>query len=263
MSKIIWKNTVYLFCFLLVVIPFATIVSAEDHSPKKTGQNLMDYSNQLVYFINHEKYEQAKEIINQMSRYYLDTNASYSISLEAHRAYADQLLTVKSELTKSQLDRQKLVEESAILHIASEVLIGNDLSNFSAQLDEFYKNSVELLNQMNGSDDNEVRIIINNLEKNFTTLSVALQIMYPQEYHNQISSIINYFKKANNNQLHEAKDAIEYLVSTLEKLNKHTKEVSSQLVYSNMTPKTYLLGVSAITAIAFMTVFYRRWRFAA
>ncbi|OEF98736.1 sporulation protein YpjB [Desulfuribacillus alkaliarsenatis] len=258
------KLLVITLCIFLININFVTITLASDNSSRITnnGQNINDYSSQVIYFINHEKYAQAKEVLLQMINYYLSMVSQVDISLEAHNAYTQQLLVVKSELSRGNINRLLLIEESYKLHIASEVLSKQSYTEFAKQMDLFHKSAVNLLNELDKNSDSEINNMVNELEENFLIVSIAMQIMYPQEYHNQISSIINYLKKVDSRQIQSAKEAIEYLATTLEKLNDHAQQAHGQLVYTTMTPQSYLMGISAVTAIAIMTIFWRRWKLA-
>jgi hypothetical protein len=227
-------------------------------SSKEDISNLYGYSKQLINDIEHEQYEQAKEIVNKMIEFYLNNNTQYDYSIEAHKIYTEQLIMVKNELAKYNIDREILQEEALKLNIASEVFTGLELTEFSKYMKKLFEESELLLSELNSAKIEELQLRINNIETDFIVLSCALQIMYPIEYHTQLISIINHLKKSNHQQLMESKSVVEYLVMTLNKLNRHTKEAHVKLVYSSVNAKTYLLGISAIIAIAILTVFRRK-----
>jgi len=261
-SIILMKIIIIIICVVGVNLQHFSYLSAQEINmsvSKENISNLSDYSKQLINYIEHEQYEQARAITNNMIEFYLNNNTKYDYSIEAHKIYTEQLIMVKNELTKHKIDRKILQEEALKLNIASEVFTGKELTEFSNYMEKLFKESEHLLSQLNSAKIEELQVIINNIEADFSVLSCGIQIMYPIEYHTQLTSIINHLKKANHQQLIGSKSVIEYLVMTLNKLNRHTKETHVKLMYSSINPKTYLLGISSIIALAIITVFRRKY----
>ena len=227
---------------------------------RKSGQKLTSYSKQIIEYINNEQYEQARSTVDALSDFYLEGHLNHKLTLEAHNAFAAQILAVKTELTRHKLDRDKLAEEGLKLHLAAEVFTGHEIKEFVQYMDGFYQNAADLLDHLATSDSQTVKQLLMRMNGDFYLLSAAIQILYPPEYYTQIESILKYLNTVDQAKIHEAKEVIQHLVTTLETMNKHAKKVHSYLTGSTMPPKTYLLGISVIIATALTVVFWRKWR---
>ncbi|OEH84831.1 hypothetical protein BHU72_08365 [Desulfuribacillus stibiiarsenatis] len=255
------KNLAKLLLLIITIFQGTNICLAASNNYQQKGQLLTDYSSQIQYFVEQEKYPQAREVVAKLIEVYLNTNHQKEISIEAHKAFIDLMITVKTELNKVDVQKPVLAEEIFKLHIASEVYVGKDISSFTERIEELYKTSEKLLNTLLTIADNEAKIEIANLERKYDLISCAIQIMYSQEYHTQIKSIFQHLNQASDQaKLKQSAKALEYLTETFKILNKHASEVNAYMIYTQITPKSYLIGISSITAIAMMTVFWRKWK---
>ncbi len=264
MYKGIKKHYNYLLIILCVIVVQWGLVGhslATDDtvSSLKDGQSLTEISENILNLINQNQYESAREELHKLSAQYLSSGFQSEKTVEAHKAYAEQILYVKSELNKHQVDQMALLDRCLQLFIASEVYEGKDMREFSKRLAAFYQNAVNLRDIVAAGSSQDIAETVGKINADFTLLSTAIQIAYPPEYHNQLHSMIQYLN-SQTKEVAKIKEVSNHLVTVLGTMHQHTQDTNARLMTAQMSAGHYIFGISAILAAAFLVVFRRKWQ---